>query len=198
MTNCRSLQLLMENKRIGVIIPYSAATSVRIILQYRLITTLIFVTFFILGCSRELPAEPMCRTNALYPETAPSPAACLIKSNGKLLAIKSYSKDGWHLPSHKQHTSTSAQCTAHRSVWKTTGLNVEVGEKLFTDQNQTQYFACKLTDDFSRQLKVFTVPSWAKRSTSDIALVNPFETQQDQWISETNLIDVREAFTQLE
>ena len=74
---------------------------------------------------------------------------------------------------------------------------MEVGKLLFTDQNQTQYFACKLTDDFSRQLKVFTVPSWAKRSTSDIALVNPFETQQDQWINETNLIDVREAYTQL-
>lgn len=187
----------MENKRINVIIPHSAATSVRIILQNRLFITLVFVTFFVLGCSRELPAEPMCRTNAQYPETAHSPAACLIKSNGKLLAIKSHNKDGWHLPSHKQHPSTSAQCTAHKAVWKTTGLNVEVGKLLFTDQNQTQYFACNLTDDFSRQLKVFTVPSWAKRSTSDIELVNPFETQQDQWINETNLIDVREAYTQL-
>ena len=188
---------MMENKRISVIIPHSAATSVRIIVQNRLIITLVFVTFFIFGCSRELPAEPMCRTNELYSETPPSPAACLIKSNGKLLAIKSHSDQGWHLPKHKQHTSTSAQCTAHKAVWKTTGLNVEVGKLLFTDQNQTQYFACKLTDDFSSQLQAFSVPPWAKRSTSDIALINPFETQQDQWINDINLIDVREAYTQL-
>lgn len=198
MTNCRSLQLLMENEEIGAIIPHSEIIGVRIIVLNRFIFTLPIITIFVLGCSRELPSDPMCRTNALYPETAPSPAACLIKSNGKLLAIKSQSGDGWRLPSHKQQTSTSAQCTAHSSVWKTSGLNVEVGQLMYTDQNQTQHFACKLTDEYSRQLTVFPVPPWAKRTTNVIALIDPFETQQDQWKGNIDLIDVREAFTQLE
>jgi hypothetical protein len=83
-------------------------------------------------------------------------------------------------------------------VWKTTGLNVEVGNLMFTARNQTQYFACKLTDDFSRQLEQFPVPSWAKRKTSNISLIDPFYTQQDQWVSDINLISLREAYNQLE
>lgn len=151
-----------------------------------------------MSCSRELPADPMCRMSTLYAETLPSPAACLIKSNGKLLAIKSYDIDGWTLPSHRQENTTSAQCTAHKAVWKTTGLNVEVGKLLFTDQNQIQYFECKLTDDFSSQLKQFPVPSWAKRSTSTISLIDPFETHQEQWVSEINLSRLRDGYNQLD
>jgi len=164
----------------------------------RLIITLVVVTFFVFSCSRNIPADPMCRTSALYPESEPSPAACLIKSNGKLLAIKNHDEDVWNLPHLKQQQSISAQCTAHMAVWKTTGLNVEVGRLLFTTQNQTHYFACKLTDDFSSQLKTFPVPSWAKRKTSEIALIDPFNTQQDQWVSDINLIDLREVYNQLE
>jgi hypothetical protein len=167
-------------------------------MQNRLIMALAFVIFYVSGCSREIPAEPMCRKSSVYPEIVPSAAACLIKTNGKLLAINSHSVEGWHLPTHKQKTSTSAQCTAHKAVWKTTGLNVEVGKLLFTAENQTQYFACKLTDDYSKQLEEFPVPSWANRSTNHIALIDPFETQQSQWIIDINLIDVRKAYNQLE
>jgi hypothetical protein len=181
-----------------VIIPHTDITCVRKMSQNRLICTLVFLTFINFGCSREIPADPMCRTSALHPESEPSPAACLIKSNGKLLAIKNHDDDGWNLPHHKRLKSTSAQCTAHIAVWKTTGLNVEVGNLLFTAENQTQYFACKLTDDYSSQLKTFPVPSWAKRKTSDISLIDPFYTQQDQWISNINLISLREAYNQLE
>lgn len=139
----------------------------------------------------------MCRTNALYTETEPSEAACLIKSNIQLLVIKNHDDEGWNLPTHKQQTSTSAQCTAHRAVWKTTGLNVEVGKLLYTAPNQVQYFACELTDDFSSQLTLFTVPSWAERNTRHIALIDPFDTQQNHWVESINLIDVREAYNQL-
>tara|TARA_R110000751_G_scaffold73956_1_gene149703 strand:- start:54010 stop:54432 length:423 start_codon:yes stop_codon:yes gene_type:complete len=140
----------------------------------------------------------MCRASLLYTDIKPSPAACLIKSNVQLLAIKNHDDDGWNLPTHKKLKSTSAQCTAHLAVWKTTGLNVEVGKLLYTAPNQTHYFACKLTDDYSRELQQFPVPSWAKRKTSAVSLVDPFNTQQDQWVNEINLINLREAFTQLE
>ena len=178
--------------------PYLLRYIIRNILLNRLIIILVVVTFFVLGCSRQTTADPMCRINAQYQETPSSPAACVIKSNGKLLAIKNHDDDGWNLPHHKQQKSTSAQCTAHRAVWKTTGLNVEVGKLLFTGPSQIQYFACKLTDDYSSQLRQFPVPSWAKRKTNYISLVNPFETEQDQWINDINLIKLREVYNQLE
>jgi hypothetical protein len=167
-------------------------------LQNRLISTIVILTFINLGCSRDIPADAMCRTDAQFPESAPAAAACLIKSNGKLLVIKNIDDDAWNLPNHKLQKSTSAQCTAHLAVWKTTGLNSEVGHLLFTDQNQTQYFECKLTDDFSSQLTAFPVPSWANRKVSDISLTDPFSTQQDQWVDDINLIDVREAYNRLD
>ena len=51
---------------------------------------------------------------------------------------------------------------------------------------------------FSSQLKQFTVPPWAKRKISSITLVDPFETQQKQWVGDINLINLREAYNQLE
>lgn len=188
----------MENQKIDVIITQTDTASVRKIVLNRLIITLVAVTFFAFGCSRDIPTDPMCRTSEPNPEPEPSTAACLIKSNGKLLAIKSHDDDAWNVPSQKQQKSTSAQCTAHLAVWKSTGLNVEVGNLLFTGENQTLYFACKLTDEFSKQLKQFPVPPWANRKINDISLIDPFNTQQDQWVSEINLISLREAYNHLE
>jgi hypothetical protein len=184
----------MADQEIDVIIPKLIIDSVRDILLNRLI---LVVSIFIFGCSRDIPSHAMCRTSALYTQTEPSAAACLIKSHFQLIAVKSHNNDAWNLPTHKQQKSTSAQCTAHQAVWKTTGLNVEVGKLLFTSPNQTQYFACKLTDKFSSELKLFPVPSWAKRNTSRISLIDPFETELDQWVSDINLIDLREAYNQL-
>jgi hypothetical protein len=139
----------------------------------------------------------MCRLDAQQLEMKPSAAACLIKTQGKLLAIKN-NANGWNLPTNKQQKSTSAQCTAHNAAWKTTGLNVEVGKLLFTSSSQIQYFACSLTDDLSKKLIEFPIPPWGKRETSEISLVDPFETQQEQWAKSINLIDLRKAFNQLE
>jgi hypothetical protein len=189
------VQLIMADQKIDVIITHPYIASVRDILLNRLF---VVATIFIFGCIRDIPADPMCRTNILYIETKPSAAACLIKSNVQLLVIKDHDDDGWNLPTHKQQKSTSAQCSAHRAVWKTTGLNVEVGKLLFTASNQTQYFACKLTDDFSSQLEQFPVPSWAKHKTSKVSLIDPFDSQQKHWVNDIDLIDVREAYNKLE
>lgn len=195
MLNCWSLQLIMMKQKIDVIITYDQACNVRNILLNRL---LIVVTILVFGCSRNIPADPMCRTNVLYTQTEPSAAACLIKSNVQLLVIKNPNADGWSLPFNKQQNLLSAQCTAHHAVWESTGLNVEVGQLLFTSPNQTQYFECKLTDEFSRQLDVFPVPSWARSKTSKITLIDPFETELDQWVNDINLIKLREAYNKLE
>ncbi|AGH43105.1 hypothetical protein C427_0996 [Paraglaciecola psychrophila 170] len=105
---------------------------------------------------------------------------------------------GWDLPTHKQQKLISAQCTAHKAVWETTGLNVEVGKLLFTAPDETQYFECKLTDEFSRQLQEFPVPAWAQQKVSKISLVDPFNTEQDHWVNGINLITLREAYNQLD
>ena len=185
----------MKSEEIDVIITHIDITGLRNIVLNRLFVA---ITIFVFGCSKDIPADPMCRASLLYTETKPSAAACLIKSNVQLLVIKNHDDDGWNLPTHKQQKSTSAQCTAHRAVWKTTGLNVEVGKLLFTAPNQTQYFACKLTDDYSSQLKQFPVPSWSASKVSNIALVDPFDTQPSQWVSDINLIDLREAYNKLQ
>lgn len=171
------------------------AAGIRNILLNRLF---IVVTILVYGCSKNTPANPMCRTNILYTQTEPSAAACLIKSNVQLLVIKNYNDDAWRLPSRKQQNLTSAQCTAHQAVWKATGLNVEVGKLLFTAPDQIRYFECKLTDEFSRQLEVFPVPSWARHKTSNISLIDPFDTESEQWVNNINLIQLREAYKQLE
>ena len=185
---------MMADRKIDVIITHAPAPSVRNIVLNRL---LVVVTILVLGCSRDIPADPMCRTGVLHKDTKTSAAACLIKSNGLLLAIKNHGDDGWNLPTHKQQQSTSAQCTAHQAAWKTTGLNVEVGILLFISTKQTQYFSCKLTDDLSRQLELFPVPTWGKRTTSKIALIDPFDTQHGQWVNDIDLISLREAFNKL-
>jgi hypothetical protein len=188
---------MMENEEINVIITKIHTAGIHNIVLNRLFVTTIFV-FFVLGCSRDIPADPMCRASILYTETEPSAAACLIKSNVQLLVVKNHDAKGWDLPTHKQQKLISAQCTAHQAVWETTGLNVEVGKLLFTAPDETQYFECKLTDDFSRQLQEFPVPPWAQRKTSEISLVNPFNTEQDHWVNDINLITLREAYNQLE
>lgn len=187
----------MENEQIDVIITHPEIPSVRNIVLIRLILLLMMSILLGSSCSRDIPAEPMCRTADLYSESAPSAAACLIKSNGRLLAITQQKSDSWTLPFHKQHQAISAQCTAHKAVWKTTGLNVEVGELLFTSKSQTQFFACKLTDDYSKQLTDFPVPPWARRATTKIALIDPFNTQQHQWVDELDVIQIRQGFNQL-
>lgn len=185
----------MDNEKINVIITYINIAGIRNIVLNRLF---IAITILVMGCSKNIPADPMCRTSVLYTETKPSAAACLIKSNIQLLAVKNNNDDGWNLPTHKQQNLISAQCTAHQAVWETTGLNVEVGQLLFTAPNQTQYFECKLTDVFSSQLKVFPVPSWAQSKTTNISLINPFDTEQDHWVNDIDLITLREVYNRLE
>jgi adenine-specific DNA methylase len=188
----------VENVEFNVIITKIHFAGIRNIVLNRLFVATTILVFFVSGCSRDIPADPMCRTDILYTETEPAAAACLIKSNVRLLAVKNHDTNGWNLPTHKQQNLISAQCTAHQAVWETTGLNVEVGKLLFTAPDETQYFECKLTDDFSRQLQEFPVPEWAQRKTSEISLVNPFSTEQDHWVNNINLITLREAYNQLE
>jgi hypothetical protein len=104
----------MGNEEISLIITKIHTAGIRNILLNRLFVAL---TIFVLGCSRDIPADTICRVETLYTETKPSAAACLIKSNVQLLVVKNHDTKGWDLPTLKQQNLISAQCIAHRVVW---------------------------------------------------------------------------------
>lgn len=167
-------------------------------MQIRLLYILLVVTIFFLACSREIPAVPSCRINPSYTIDNPAPAACLIKLDGKLVALQSNHKDLWWLPQQRRQKSLSAQCTAHQAAWKNTGLNVEVGQLFYVDEQNTHFYHCALTDSFSQSLQTLDVPPWATRSVTKVALVDPFATQGNDWVKPLNIIDIRQAFSQIE
>lgn len=140
----------------------------------------------------------MCRFDEKIKPYAPAPSACLIKSQKKLLALRLDDSDKWQLPLAKANQSLSAQCSVHKRVWKSTGLNVSVGELLFIDKHNTHHFSCHLTDTHSRELTDIPVPDWAPRNVEQVSLVNPFATNGNSWTSMTDLIAVREAFNRQE
>jgi hypothetical protein len=168
------------------------------ILLNRLFISSLGIIIFVTSCSKNLPGEAMCRVNQNYPPLSSAPAACLIRSQGKLLAIQQDNNDNWSLPHHKLLKSISAQCGAHRAVWKSTGLNVEVGVLLHIGIDQTHYFACHLTDDYSKQLEEFPIPKWANLKVTQVNLLNPFELSYDQWSETVELIKVREMFNKVD
>ena len=74
----------------------------------------------------------------------------------------------------------------------------ELGNGLLKDIGTTYFRECKLTDAFSSHLQVFPVPPWAQRNTTHISLINPFDTEQDHWVNNIDLIKLREVYNQLE
>ncbi|MCF2950044.1 hypothetical protein L0668_18135 [Paraglaciecola aquimarina] len=149
------------------------------------------------GCSKDIPADPMCRVQPSEKPLSPAPAVCLIKLNSKLLAITTHQQELWSLPVEKQHKAKSAQCSAHQAVWKSTGLNVEVGELLFTDEKNVHYFSCIAQNPLTKDQIQLPVPTWATSKVNNIQLINPYQTQAEDWSPRHDLLKLREAFTQL-
>ncbi|MEP1554990.1 MAG: hypothetical protein ABJJ44_15985 [Paraglaciecola sp.] len=164
----------------------------------KLLITLLFNSIFITGCSREIPAHPMCRVNQSQSELAPAQAACLIKQDNKLLVLQHKDSDDWHIPQGKALKSISAQCTAHNVVWKNTGLNVEVGELLLTASDDTLYFACHLTDEHSQQIEELSVPEWANRNVAKVSFIDPFILTEEDFSESIELPKIREAFISIQ
>lgn len=91
----------------------------------------------------------------------------------------------------------SAQCAAHRHTWKTTGFNVEVGKYLGSDETDTQYYQCTPAGNFTGELQTFPVPEWASSKVSNIQLIDPFATQNNDWQGENRMVRVRDMFNQI-
>ena len=151
----------------------------------------------LLGCSRDIPSDPMCRVNDNQTPLEPAPSACLVKLNQKLLVLQTNQSEHFTLPLTKRQ-QTSAQCTAHQGVWKTTGLNVKVNQLLYVDKSNVHYFSCEADTEFASDLTQLPVPPWANQNIKHISLVNPFKTQQHDWHETIDVIALRDAFTRLE
>lgn len=167
-------------------------------MNFRLLYILLVVTTFFLACSREIPADPSCRINPELSASDPAPAGCLIKLDGKLVALQSDHEDLWFLPQQRIQNNISAQCTAHQAAWKNTGLNVEVNQLLYVDDENTHYYSCTLTDRFSQDLQSLDVPPWASRNVTKVGLVDLFATEDNEWSERHKLIEIRQAFTKIE
>ncbi|WP_233267280.1 hypothetical protein [Paraglaciecola sp. L3A3] len=150
-----------------------------------------------LACSKEVPSDPACRVDEQQ-SLAPAEAVCLIKLNGKLIAVKNNNMEKWDLPKDKQQGNLSAQCTAHQAAWKATGLNVEIGQLLWVDEGNTHYFTCLASSQFSSTQQDFPVPPWANHKIEKIGLLDPFATRDEDWEPRLDVIKLREAFTQIE
>ena len=148
------------------------------------------------GCTKERTAEPMCRTSEAETPAPAAAAACIIRLDNKLIAIAS-ADSGWQLPTEKSQANQSAQCTAHQAVWQSTGLNVEVAQKLGETSNNMQIYNCLLTSGFDSQTQSLPVPTWAQHKITKIEIINPFETTHAQWSDNIELIEIRTWFNKI-
>jgi ADP-ribose pyrophosphatase YjhB (NUDIX family) len=157
-----------------------------------------FSSFILIACAKEQLADPMCRIAVSYSPAPPASAACLIKLNTKLLAIRLQNESGWQLPTGSLNTKQSAQCSAHQAVWQSTGLNVEVGQLLGHSPDNTQLFACALSNGFDDPTLDIPVPNWANHKVAKIHFVDPNNTSQSQWSDNSDLSQLRTLFKNLE
>ncbi|WP_188689026.1 NUDIX hydrolase [Bowmanella pacifica] len=160
------------------------------------ITVLFTSIFFLLACSSEPPADPMCRVKEQTKEATPGNAACLIKIDKWLLTIGHRHSGKLDLPGGLSNGDESAQCTAHRETWEETGFNVEVGAFLGSNEAGFRFYACQLHGDFGSDIKEFPVPQWSRLEVSSIQLTDPFEIQSHDWRYEDELLQIRALFNQ--
>lgn len=124
----------------------------------------------------------------------PSPAACIIRVEDKILTLTLRPGRYLDVPHGLSTAAEPAQCTAHRATWEKTGFNVEVGQLIGTGDNGLRYFSCYLDDDFAGELSVFPVPTWAKAQVVHIQLIDPFITSSRNWQSDSQMLAIRRMF----
>ena len=150
--------------------------------------------FSAFSCTVDKFADPMCRVDLEKTEEIKGDAACLIRIQDQLLVTSSHSTDKYSLPGGKNKKNESAQCTAHRQTWSQTGFNVLVGKYLGMDNDGLRYYQCAPGGNFTGQLKSFPVPEWANANIASIQLIDPFESQRNQWGGTAQIIMLRDMF----
>lgn len=127
---------------------------------------------------------------------SPVGAACLIKTNERVLLIKHRLSGKLDFPGGGLVEGESLACTAHRETWEETGFNVEVKEYLSTTVNGLVIFGCHTDAGIEKLPNTFEAPSWAKIEVVSLVKVDPFLLDHDALRYADDLIPLRDGYTQ--
>lgn len=166
----------------------------------------IFAVLTLFACSQSTPSSPMCRvSDALSSENvhaeinaqaSPVGAACLIKTEGKVLLVEHRLSGKLDFPGGGLVESESLACTAHRETWEETGFNVEVKEYLSTTANGLVIFGCHVDAGIEKLPNTFDAPPWAKIEVIRLVKADPFMLDHDALRYADDLIPLRDGYTQ--
>ena len=154
----------------------------------------ILMSIFIAACRSESPSDPVCRIDSEQADNISANAKCIVRVDDLLLTITREGSEAYEIPGGISKTGESAQCAAHQGTWQATGFNVEVGQYLGTDKDETRFYECKLNTGFGSELSNYPVPKWLTSDTSQIQLVDPFNTTDKSWAQPEQLVFIRDMF----
>ena len=168
----------------------------------------IFAVLTLFACSQSSPNAPVCRVSdtLLSQEnqvdenrsTALIAAACLIKTNSKVLLVEHRLSGKLDFPGGGLLENESVACTAHRETWEETGFNVEVTQYLSTTPNGLAIFGCDLDAGIEALPDAFDAPPWAKLEIKKLVKADPFTLDHDAMRFADDLIPLRDGYTQFD
>ena len=166
----------------------------------------IFAVLTLFACSQSTPSSPICRISdallsrnvhaEINAQAAPVGAACLIKTEGKVLLVKHRLSGKLDFPGGGLSDNESLACTAHRETWEETGFNVEVSEYLSTTSNGLVIFGCNLDAGIEKLPNTFDAPPWSKIEVVELVKADPFMLGHDAMRYADDLIPLRDGYTQ--
>ena len=152
-----------------------------------------FVVTFITGCQPNPPYEPMCRATHTSITHDGDFGACVIRVKHQLLALQN--EQSFQLSVAQKRSTESLACAAHRGIWETMGINLEVGEPLRYDPiNNVQLFDCHLMESTLPNTVPYATPNWSKASSHSIVLIDPYTLDDKQWGTHVSPLLLRDSF----
>ncbi|MFT6268683.1 MAG: hypothetical protein ACJAVV_001498 [Alphaproteobacteria bacterium] len=88
----------------------------------------------------------------------------------------------------------SAQCLAHQAMWQQTGLNVEVQGVVGAQADGTWLFGCYVNAGFDGTEAPFSAPDWSDSDVENIAFIDPFDIELQNWARRDHFTIVRDAY----
>lgn len=159
--------------------------------------SVIFAVLTIIGCSADAPAPPMCRDASEYAGNNDN-AACLIRTDDRLLLIRHRLSGKLDLPGGGKREGETLACAAHRETWEETGLNVMVADVLGTSANGLVIFHCQEQANLAALPDEFSPPDWASLEVTSLHKVNPFELEHDDLRFADDLLPLRDGFVTID
>ena len=143
----------------------------------------------LLTACHEQPSPPAtCRSVAEALAEEAVYAACIVPVGDAILMLQR--ERTLALPSGARGPSESSQCAAHRAVWQTTGINVEVRSYLGHWRGDTAVFACQEYASLARWPNAVTI------NHNQLIKISPFLLQHNQLNEPDLLVPLRGYFNQ--